>query len=68
MELHFELKEWAVGIVRVDLQAELRCKPDVYVCIYFIPVDNHLDVTGKNRVCLKEVFIQGSVGQGVVGE
>lgn len=44
----------------------LRCKPDVHVCIYLIPADSDLDVTGKNGVCLEEVFVQGSVGKRLV--
>lgn len=63
--LRFGLKECAVGIVWVALRFMLGCDPDVHVCIYLIPVDYYLDVTGKKRDYLEEAVVQGSIGKRV---
>lgn len=64
MELCCRLKECAVGIVWVALWVVLRCNPDV--CIYLVPVDYDLVVTGKKGDYLEEAAVQRSVGKRVV--
>lgn len=64
MELHFGLKECAVGIVWVALWVVPRSDPDVYICV-LIPLDCYVDVTGKKGYYVEEPVVQGSIGKNV---